>query len=97
VTIVPRGNGALGFAQYLPKELSLYQTDQLLDKMCMALGGRCAEEVFFGKISTGASDDLKRVTNMAMGMVSVYGMSELGNVSYDQSEASYTKPFSEQT
>lgn len=64
VTIVPRGKGALGFAQYLPKELSLYQTEQLMDMICMALGGRVAEELFFGKISTGASDDLKKVTNI---------------------------------
>lgn len=100
VTIVPRGKGALGFAQYLPKELSLYQTEQLVDMMCMALGGRAAEEVFFGKISTGASDDLKKVSRIAYGMVTVYGMNErVGNVSFqpDQNEQQFTKPYSEHT
>merc|ERR1712005_13338 len=59
VTIIPRGAAALGYAQYLPKEVALYNPDQLLDRMCMALGGRAAEQIFFDKISTGASDDLK--------------------------------------
>jgi AFG3 family protein len=100
VTIVPRGNGALGFAQYLPKELSLYQTEQLVDMICMALGGRCAEQLFFGKISTGASDDLKKVTNIAYAQATVYGMSaKLGNVSYQQDEgdSQFQKPYSEAT
>jgi cell division protease FtsH len=100
VTIVPRGNGALGFAQYLPKELSLYQTEQLVDMICMALGGRCAEQIFFGKISTGASDDLKKVTNIAYAQATVYGMSEkIGNISYQQDEGDnqFTKPYSEAT
>lgn len=100
VTIVPRGGGSLGFAQYLPKELSLYQSDQLKDMICMALGGRASEQLFFGRISTGASDDLKKVTHIAYGHVSYYGMNEkLGNVSYQPSEgdSQFTKPYSERT
>ena len=81
VSIVPRGIAALGYAQYLPKEQFLYQTDQLLDEMCMALGGRAAEEIIFGKISTGALSDLERITKMAYSIVSVYGMNKnIGNL-----------------
>ncbi|MEL6559438.1 MAG: ATP-dependent zinc metalloprotease FtsH [Bacteroidota bacterium] len=101
VSIVPRGVAALGYAQYLPKEQFLYQTDQLIDEMCMALGGRAAEEIIFDKISTGALSDLERVTKMAYSIVSVYGMNnEIGNVSYydsKQSEYSFNKPYSEAT
>ncbi|MEL7148941.1 MAG: peptidase M41, partial [Bacteroidota bacterium] len=101
VSIVPRGVAALGYAQYLPKEQFLYQTDQLIDEMCMALGGRAAEDIIFDKISTGALSDLERVTKMAYSIVSVYGMNdEIGNVSfYDskQSEYSFNKPYSEAT
>lgn len=101
VSIVPRGVAALGYAQYLPKEQFLYQTEQLLDEMCMALGGRAAEEIIFGKISTGALSDLERITKMAYSIVSVYGMnSKVGNLSfYDskQSEYNFTKPYSEAT
>lgn len=101
VSIVPRGVAALGYAQYLPKEQFLYQTDQLIDEMCMTLGGRAAEELTFEKISTGALSDLERVTKMAYSIVTVYGMNErLGNVSfYDskQSEYNFTKPYSEAT
>lgn len=99
VTIVPRGGGALGFAQYLPKELQLYQSDQLKDMICMSLGGRASEQIFFGKISTGASDDLKKVTHLAYGQVSYYGMSaKLGNVSYQPDDDNqFTKPYSEET
>jgi AFG3 family protein len=101
VSIVPRGIAALGYAQYLPKEQFLYQTEQLLDEMCMALGGRAAEEIIFNKISTGALSDLERVTKMAYSIVSVYGMNEkIGNVSfYDskQSDYNFTKPYSETT
>lgn len=100
VTIVPRGNGALGFAQYLPKELSLYTQAQLSDMMAMALGGRAAEQLFFGRVSTGASDDLQKVTRIAQAQVSIYGMSDrLGNVSYapNQEENQFTKPYSEAT
>jgi AFG3 family protein len=101
VSIVPRGVAALGYAQYLPKEQFLYQTEQLLDEMCMTLGGRAAEEIIFGKISTGALSDLERVTKMAYSMVTMYGMNDrIGNISfYDskQSEYNFTKPYSEET
>ncbi|MEP5610769.1 MAG: ATP-dependent zinc metalloprotease FtsH [Cyclobacteriaceae bacterium] len=101
VSIVPRGVAALGYAQYLPKEQFLYQTEQLMDEMCMALGGRAAEELIFGKISTGALSDLERITKMAYSIVSVYGMNEkVGNVSfYDskQQDYNFTKPYSEAT
>ena len=101
VSIVPRGVAALGYAQYLPKEQFLYQTEQLLDEMGMTLGGRAAEELVFGKISTGALSDLERVTKMAYSIVTVYGMNDkIGNVSfYDskQSEYSFSKPYSEAT
>jgi AFG3 family protein len=100
VTIVPRGTAALGYAQYTPKEQYLYNTDQLFDQMCMTLGGRAAEELFFGKISTGASNDLQQITKMAYSMVTVYGMNEkVGNISfYDPAaEGYFTKPYSEDT
>ena len=101
VSIVPRGVAALGYAQYLPKEQFLYQTEQLVDEMCMALGGRAAEELIFNKISTGALSDLERITKMAYSIVSVYGMNEkLGNISYydsKQSEYNFNKPYSEAT
>lgn len=101
VSIVPRGVAALGYAQYLPKEQFLYQTEQLMDEMCMALGGRAAEDLIFGKISTGALSDLERITKLAYSIVTVYGMNEkIGNISfYDskQSEYSFTKPYSEAT
>lgn len=101
VSIVPRGVAALGYAQYLPKEQFLYQTEQLIDEMCMTLGGRAAEQIIFGKISTGALSDLERITKMAYSIVSVYGMNEkLGNVSFYDSKADgykMTKPYSEAT
>ena len=101
VSIVPRGVAALGYAQYLPKEQYLYQTEQLMDEMSMTLGGRAAEEIIFGKISTGALSDLERITKMAYSIVTIYGMNDkIGNVSfYDskQSEYSFTKPYSEET
>ncbi len=100
VTIVPRGTAALGYAQYTPKEQYLYNTDQLMDQICMTLGGRAAEEIFFGKISTGAQNDLQQITKMAYSMVTVYGMNDkVGNISfYDpQQENSFTKPYSEET
>lgn len=99
VSIVPRGVAALGYAQYLPREQFLYQTEQMLDEMCMAFGGRAAEELVFGKISTGALSDLERITKMAYSIVTIYGMNkEIGNMSfYDskQSEYSFQKPYSE--
>ena len=102
VSIVPRGIAALGYAQYLPKEQYLYRTEQLFDEMCMTLGGRAAEEIVFGKISTGALSDLEKITKLAYSMVTVYGMNDkIGNVSfYDskgQGEYSFTKPYSENT
>src|SRR5665213_1147356 len=100
VTIVPRGTAALGYAQYTPKEQYLYNTDQLLDQICMTLGGRAAETIFFGKISTGASNDLQQITKMAYAMVTVYGMNDkVGNISfYDpQQDNTFTKPYSEET
>ncbi len=99
--IVPRGVAALGYAQYLPREQYLYNTEQLIDEMCMTLGGRAAEDVVFGKISTGALSDLERVTKVAYSMVTMYGMNDkIGNISfYDskQSEYSFTKPYSDAT
>jgi AFG3 family protein len=102
VTIVPRGVAALGYAQYLPKEQFLYRTEQLIDEMCVTLGGRAAEDIIFGKISTGAQNDLERITKLAYSMVTVYGMNDkLGNVSFFDSkggnEYSFNKPYSEQT
>jgi cell division protease FtsH len=100
VTIVPRGTAALGYAQYTPKEQYLYNTDQLTDQICMTLGGRAAEDIFFGKISTGASNDLQQITKIAYSMVTVYGMNtKVGNISfYDPAQENYfTKPYSEET
>jgi cell division protease FtsH len=100
VTIVPRGTAALGYAQYTPKEQYLYNTDQLIDQICMTLGGRASEDIFFGKISTGAQNDLQQITRIAYAMVSVYGMNDkVGNISfYDpQQETTFTKPYSEET
>jgi AFG3 family protein len=101
VSIVPRGVAALGYAQYLPKEQFLYQTEQMMDEMCMAFGGRAAEEIVFGKISTGALSDLERITKMAYSMVTIYGMNaEIGNMSYydsKQADYSFQKPYSDAT
>ena len=100
VSIVPRGIAALGYAQYLPKEQFLYQTEQLIDEMCMTLGGRAAEDIVFGKISTGAQNDLERVTKMAYAMVTIYGMNEkVGHISFNDqnSEYGFNKPYSEKT
>ena len=100
VSIVPRGVAALGYAQYLPKEQYLYRTEQLIDSMCMTLGGRVAEQIFFGKISTGAQNDLERITKLAYSMITIYGMSaKVGNVSFNDptGEYGYQRPYSEQT
>ncbi len=99
VTIVPRGIGTLGYAQYLPKEEYITRTEALLDRMCMTFGGRAAEDIVFGKISTGAQNDLDQVTKMAYSMVSVFGMSnKVGQVSfYGLQNDSFQKPFSEET
>lgn len=99
VSIVPRGVAALGYAQYLPKEQFLYTTEQLLDSMCMTMGGRVAEDITFGRISTGAQNDLERITKLAYAMTAVYGMNEkVGNVSFrDGNESQFQKPYSDQT
>ncbi|XP_067003473.2 mitochondrial inner membrane m-AAA protease component AFG3L2 [Anabrus simplex] len=100
VSIIPRGKG-LGYAQYLPKEQYLYSTEQLFDRMCMTLGGRVSEEIFFGRITTGAQDDLKKVTQSAYAQVVQFGMNEkVGNVSFDMpqpGEMVLEKPYSERT
>ncbi len=100
VSIVPRGVAALGYAQYLPKEQFLYTTEQLLDGMCMTLGGRVAEDIVFNKISTGAQNDLERITKLSYAMVTIYGMNDkVGNVSFNdtQGEYQFNKPYSEKT
>jgi AFG3 family protein len=99
VTIVPRGVAALGYAQYLPKERYITRTEQMLDQMCMTFGGRAAEEVVFGKISTGAQNDLDRVTKMAYDMITIYGMNnKVGQVSFHgMSQESYQRPYSDDT
>ncbi len=99
VTIVPRGIGTLGYAQYLPKEEYITRTEQLLDRMCMTFGGRAAETIVFGKISTGAQNDLDQVTKMAYSMVTVFGMNDnVGQVSfYGMSSEQFQRPYSEET
>ena len=100
VTIVPRGLAALGYAQYLPRDQYLYRTEQLLDEMCALLGGRAAEDIIFGKVSTGAINDLERVTRMAYAIVSVYGMNEkVGQISFNDPQGNYQfqKPYSDDT
>lgn len=100
VSIVPRGVAALGYAQYLPKEQFLYTTEQLIDSMCMTMGGRVAEDITFGRISTGAQNDLERITKLAYAMTAVYGMNhKVGNVSFRDSsgDSQFQKPYSDQT
>ncbi|CAG8503276.1 3942_t:CDS:1 [Acaulospora morrowiae] len=101
VSIIPRGIGALGYAQYLPKDQYLYSTAQLLDRMCMTLGGRVSEQIFFNIVTTGAQDDLQKVTKMAYAQVSVYGMNpSVGPLSFhnpNESEPQFQKPYSEET
>jgi cell division protease FtsH len=100
VSIVPRGVAALGYAQYLPKEQFLYTTEQLMDEMSVSMGGRVAEDIVFGKISTGALSDLERITKLAYAMVKIYGMNiTVGNISfYDpQGEYQFNKPYSDTT
>ncbi|XP_062915551.1 AFG3-like protein 2 [Mobula hypostoma] len=100
VSIIPRGKG-LGYAQYLPKEQYLYSKEQLHDRMCMTLGGRVSEQIFFGRITTGAQDDLKKVTQSAYAQIVQFGMNEkVGQVSFDfprQGEMTLEKPYSEET
>ncbi|MCL4132424.1 UNVERIFIED_CONTAM: hypothetical protein GTU68_037300 [Idotea baltica] len=99
VTIVPRGIGTLGYAQYLPKEEYITRTEQLLDRMCMTFGGRAAESVVFDKISTGAQSDLDQATKMGYSMVAVFGLNEkIGNVSfYGMQQDQFNKPYSDDT
>lgn len=101
VTIVPRGQ-SLGAAWYLPEERQIVRTEQMLDEMCATLGGRAAEQIIFGKISTGALSDLVKVTRQARAMVTVYGLNDkIGNITYydanGQNEFGFTKPYSEET
>jgi cell division protease FtsH len=100
VSIVPRGVAALGYAQYLPKDQYLYTTEQMINMMCMTLGGRVAEDIIFNRISTGAQNDLERITKMAYAMVTIYGMNEkVGNLSFNDpnNEYGFTKPYSDKT
>ena len=99
VTIVPRGR-SLGAAWYLPEERHLTTAEQMLDEMCAALGGRAAEDVMYGKVSTGALSDLEKVTKQAYAMITMYGLNDrIGNISYydssGQSEYTFGKPYSE--
>merc|ERR1719436_2045998 len=100
VSIIPRGKG-LGYAQYLPKEQYLYSTEQLFDRMCMTLGGRASQKVFFNRITTGAQDDLQKVTKSAYAQITQFGMNDrVGNVSFEkpqQGEMVIDKPYSEAT
>ena len=101
VTIVPRGK-SLGAAWYLPEERQIVRTDQILDEMCAALGGRAAEKVIFNKISTGALSDLEKVTKQARSMVTVYGLNDkIGNLTYydssGQNDLNFSKPYSDST
>uniref|UniRef100_A0A0R3RIR8 AAA domain-containing protein n=1 Tax=Elaeophora elaphi TaxID=1147741 RepID=A0A0R3RIR8_9BILA len=96
VSIIPRGKG-LGYAQYLPKEQYLYSTEQLLDRMCMMLGGRVSEEIFFGRVTTGAQDDLQKITEMAYSQIVKFGMSKkVGPLSFTEA-SNFQKPYSETT
>ena len=97
VTIVPRGK-ALGFAMYQPSDLNLMPEEQILDRISVSLGGRAAEKIFFDSVTTGASDDLDKVTKMAYSMVTTYGFSKkIGQVNFSNMSDGYNKPYSEQT
>ena len=101
VTIIPRSSGALGFAQYLPKEVFLRSQDQIMDIVCMALAGRAAEQVFFGNVTTGASDDLRRVTQLVYSMIKDFGMNpKLGQLAFPEQDTGGfggDKPYSDST
>jgi AFG3 family protein len=97
VSIIPRAKGTLGFAQFLPKDQYLFTVEQLFDRMCMTLGGRVSEQIFFGTITTGAHDDLQKVTKLAYAQIAQYGMNnKVGQVNFQQ-ENEFQKPFSEDT
>ena len=99
VTIIPRGLAALGYAQYLPREQYLYTTEAMLDQMAVALAGRAAEEIIFGRVTTGAQNDLERVTQMAYSMITVYGMNDkLGHISFVDKDGEFNlrRPYSEE-
>jgi AFG3 family protein len=101
VSIIPRGVAALGYAQYLPKDMYLLSQEQLADRMCMTLGGRVSEQIFFDSVTTGAQDDLQKVTKMAYSQITVYGMNpKVGKVSFgnpSENEQKFQKPYSEET
>ncbi len=99
VSIVPRGLAALGYAQYLPKEQYLYTYSQLMDNLCTTLGGRAAEDIIFNEVSTGAQNDLERITSTAYSIVTRFGMNpRVGQVSFkDDGEYSFGKPYSDET
>lgn len=98
VSIIPRGQGALGYAQYLPQDAYLMNTNQLMDRMAMTMGGRVSEELHFPTVTTGASDDFKKVTQMARNMVTQWGMSDkVGPVHFEQDPNRMQKPFAEAT
>ncbi|KAI9366218.1 peptidase family M41-domain-containing protein [Pilaira anomala] len=100
VSIIPRGSSALGYAHYLPKDQYLYSELQLMDRMCVALGGRVSEMLFFESVTTGAQNDLQKVTKMAYSQVSIFGMNkEVGPISYqpDNNDPQFQKPYSEKT
>ncbi|GAX27548.1 AFG3 family protein [Fistulifera solaris] len=98
VTIIPRTSGALGFAQYLPKEVFLRSPEQIMDIVCMALAGRAAEQVFFGEVTTGASDDLRRVTQLVYSMIQEFGFNNrLGQLAFRKDPNSLEKPYSDST
>jgi AFG3 family protein len=100
ITIIPRSKGALGFAQYLPSEVSLYNKEQLLDMIKTALGGRVSEEIFYESVTTGASDDINKVTKIANGLVQTYGMTNnIGIVGYGSmgDDNQFQKPYSDET
>lgn len=98
VSIIPRGQGALGYAQYLPPDIQLLSTAELSDRMAMTLGGRVSEEIHFSSVTSGASDDFKKVTAIATNMVTTWGMSEkIGWLNFDDGQQRFNKPFSETT
>mmetsp|Transcript_5402 Transcript_5402/g.15683 ORF Transcript_5402/g.15683 Transcript_5402/m.15683 type:complete len:919 (+) Transcript_5402:207-2963(+) len=100
VTIIPRTSGALGFAQYLPKEVFLRTQEEIMDIVCMALAGRAAEEIFFGRVTTGASDDLRRVTDLVYSTIQLYGMNpRLGQLAFPKNDNAMfdERPYSEKT